>query len=174
VKTSATRWQRKSCNDTTLTEQTFSDSTCTTVVSTRQPLPVNTCGSISASDGSTQGVFFSCASLSAPPTLSNQNNDVFSEFLYLPDSSGPSCNISNTYQVASYQSNVCITGGCSFPHFVFSVFTTLQRIELALDLGKLFSTALATVVRVRRRREAACSMRRVRPCFRRLPCAQSP
>jgi len=106
VKADDTRWQKRTCNDEQITSQYFSDSACSPSSSLNgQQFPANACGATS----STQGVFFACETRDTPPTLSNQNNDVFNDLTYLP-SSNP-CASSQIYQSLSYiGNNVCVLG----------------------------------------------------------------
>lgn len=83
--------------------QDYSDSNCQTVASAPRVFPANLCGSIS-----TQGLFYACATLSSPPSLPDQNNDVYNELIYIRSSNSTGCAPDTLFQSLSYKSDACV------------------------------------------------------------------
>lgn len=84
----------------------YSDNACTVQLGDVSAFQANACGS-GRTEGNPNlvGIFFSCATLDEPPSLSNQNNDVFNDLTYINNG----CGASDIYQSLSYIGNdVCV------------------------------------------------------------------
>lgn len=134
------------CDQSTLASIFYSDATCMTETG-RTQFPTNRCGSAGS-----QGLFFTCPTLDTPPALSNQNNDVYTDVLYIKDGGTP-CDPTKVYQSLSYQTDLCVLGenrtcACSSPTSCSgaTVASPCGSTPLPLNLGSCTDKTVSGIV----------------------------